>query len=40
MELDKVHEGIVVVTIDGDEAIEFNLHSFYEILEAFVEQEF
>ncbi len=40
MEPDKVHEGIVTVTIDGEESIEFNLHSFYEILEAFIEEEF
>lgn len=40
MEPDKVKNGVVIVTIDGDGEIEFMLYTFYEILAAFVEQGF
>jgi len=40
MEQDKLHNGNVTVTIDGQDHIEFKLHSFYDVLEAFIEPKF
>jgi len=40
MEEDKLHNGAVTVTIEGEGTIEFMTHSFYEILEAFMEKGF
>ena len=30
----------VIVTIDNQDQIEFKLHTFYEVLEAFIEPKF
>lgn len=37
---DKTKNQIIVVTIDNEHKIEFVLHTFFEILEAFIEQRF
>jgi len=40
MEPDKIHDQSVTVSIDGQETIRFLMHSFHEVLEAFMEQRF
>ena len=40
MEQDKIRNGVVIVTIEGIGEIKFMRHSFYEVLEAFIEQGF
>jgi hypothetical protein len=40
MEQDKTYDGTVTVTIDGQDSMQFMIHSFYDILEAFMEQGF
>lgn len=40
MEQDKLFNGTVSVSIEGLDSIEFKRHSFYEVLEAFIEKRF
>jgi len=40
MEPDKIFQGPITLTIDGQDPIEFKLHSFYDVLEAFIEPQF
>jgi len=40
MERDKAFDGVVTVTIDGEDKIEFLRHSFYDVLTLLMEQGF